>query len=45
MLTSKVGYTLVMLPHIITLYRDSVEGTRDRVNMQRDVVRPHLLRL
>ena len=28
---SKVGYTLVTLPRIVTPYRDSVDGTRDRV--------------
>ena len=27
----KGGYTLVTLPRIVTLYRDSVAGTRDRV--------------
>ena len=27
----KGGYTLVTLPRIVTPYRDSVDGTRDRV--------------
>jgi len=35
----KGGYTLVMLPHIITPYRDSVDGTRDRVTYQKLVTR------
>ena len=30
----KGGYTLVTLPRIVTPYRDSVEGTRDRVTYQ-----------
>jgi hypothetical protein len=28
------GYTLVMLPRIVTPYRDSVNGTSDRVTYQ-----------
>ena len=31
----KGGYTLVTLPHIVTPYRDSVDGTRDRVTYQK----------
>ena len=31
----KVGYTLVTLPRIVTPYRDSVDGTRDRVTYQK----------
>jgi len=30
----KGGYTLVTLPRIVTPYRDSVDGTRDRVAYQ-----------
>jgi hypothetical protein len=44
MLDSKCGYTLVTLPLIVTPYRDSVDETRDRVDMQRHVACPHLLR-
>jgi hypothetical protein len=33
------GYTLVTLPRIVTLYRDSVDGTRDRVTYQKFVTR------
>jgi len=36
---SKGGYTLVTLPHIVTPYRDSVDGTRDRVTYQTLVTR------
>jgi hypothetical protein len=36
---SKGGYTLVPLPRIVTLYRDSVDGTRDRVTYQKLVTR------
>ena len=32
---SKGGYTLVTLPRIVTPYRDSVDGTRDRVMYQK----------
>jgi hypothetical protein len=35
----KVGYTLVTLPRIVTPYRDSVDGTRDRVTYQKLVTR------
>jgi hypothetical protein len=31
----KGGYTLVMLLHIVTPYRDSVDGTRDHVTYQK----------
>jgi len=31
----KGGYTLVTLPRIVTPYRDSVDGTRDRVTYQK----------
>jgi hypothetical protein len=37
--TDKGGYTLVTLPRIITPYRDSVDGTRDRVTCQKLVTR------
>ena len=33
--TLKGGYTLVTLPHIVTPYRDSVDGTRDRVTLSK----------
>ena len=33
------GYTLVTLPRIVTPYRDSVDGTRDRVTYQKLVTR------
>jgi len=33
--TTKGGYTLVTLPRIVTPYRDSVDGTRDRVTYQK----------
>jgi len=29
------GYTLVTLPHIVTPYRDSVDGTHDHVTYQK----------
>jgi hypothetical protein len=35
----KSGYTLVTLPRIVTSYRDSVDGTRDRVTYQKLVMR------
>jgi len=35
----KGGYTLVTLPRIVTPYRDSVDGTRDRVTYQTLVTR------
>ena len=35
----KGGYTLVTLPRTLTLYRDSVNGTRDRVTYQKLVTR------
>jgi len=35
----KSGYTLVTLPRIVTPYRDSVDGTRDRVTYQKLVTR------
>jgi hypothetical protein len=31
----EAGYTLVTLPRIVTPYRDSVDGTRDRVTYQK----------
>jgi hypothetical protein len=31
----KGGYTLVTLPRIVTPYRDSVDGTRDRLTYQK----------
>jgi len=34
-LVFKGGYTLVTLPLIVTPYRDSVDGTRDRVTCQK----------
>jgi len=36
---NKGGYTLVTLPRIVTPYRDSVDGTRDRVTYQKLVTR------
>ena len=36
---TKDGYTLVTLPRIVTPYRDSVDGTRDRVTYQKLVTR------
>jgi hypothetical protein len=38
-LTPKGGYTLVTLPRIVTLYRDSVDETRARVTYQKLVKR------
>jgi hypothetical protein len=38
-LSFKGGYTLVTLPRIVTPYRDSVDGTRDRVTYQKLVTR------
>jgi hypothetical protein len=35
----KGGYTLLTLPRIVTPYRDSVDGTRDRVTYQKLVTR------
>jgi len=35
----KDGYTLVTLPRIVTPYRDSVDGTPDRVTYQKLVTR------
>ena len=35
----KGGYTFVTLPRIVTPYRDSVDGTRDRVTYQKLVTR------
>ena len=35
----KGGYTLVTSPRVITPYRDSVDGTRDRVTYQKVVTR------
>ena len=35
----KGGYTLVTLPRIVTPYRESVDGTRDRVTYQKLVTR------
>ena len=35
----KGGYTLVTLPRIVTPYRDSVDGTRDRITYQKLVTR------
>jgi hypothetical protein len=37
--TPKDGYTLVTLPRTVTPYRDSVDGTRDRVTYQKLVTR------
>jgi hypothetical protein len=37
--TDQGGYTLVTLPRIVTPYRDSVGGTRDRVTYQKLVTR------
>jgi hypothetical protein len=37
--TIKSGYTLVTLQLIVTPYRDSVDGTRDRVTYQKLVTR------
>ena len=36
---TRVGYTLVTLPRIVTPYSDSVDGTRDRVTYQKLVTR------
>jgi hypothetical protein len=36
---SEDGYTLVTLPRIVTPYRDSVDGTRNRVTHQKLVTR------
>jgi len=37
---SKGGYTLIVtLPRIVTPFRDSVDGTRDRVTYQKLVTR------
>jgi hypothetical protein len=33
--TLRAVYTLVTLPRIVTPYRDSVDGTRDRVTYQK----------
>jgi hypothetical protein len=38
-MTCKGGYTLVTLPRIVTPYRDSVDGNRDRVTYQKLVTR------
>jgi len=38
-LNPKGGYTFVTLPRIVTPYRDSVDGTRDRVTYQKLVAR------
>jgi hypothetical protein len=35
----KGGYTVVTLPRFVTRYRDSVDGTRDRVTYQKLVTR------
>jgi len=35
----KGGSTLVTLPRVVTPYRDSVDGTRDRVMYQKLVTR------
>jgi len=37
--STKGGYTFVTLPRIVTPYRDSVDGTRDRVTYQKLVAR------
>ena len=37
--SAKGEYTLVTLPRIVTPYRDSVDGTRDRVTYQKLVTR------
>jgi len=37
--TCKGGYTLVTLQRLVTPYRDSVDGTRDRVTYQKLVTR------
>jgi len=39
MVIFKGGYTLVTLPRTVTPYRDSVDGTRDRVTCQKLVTR------
>jgi hypothetical protein len=39
LLFCKDGHTLVTLPRIVTPYRDSVDGTRDRVTYQKLVTR------
>ena len=39
LVSSKGGYTLVTLPRIVTPYRDSVDGTRDRITYQKLVTR------
>jgi len=36
---SKGGYTRLTLPRIVTPYRDSVDGTRDRLTYQKLVTR------
>jgi len=36
---SKGGYTLLTLPRVVTPYRDSVDGNRDRVTYQKLVTR------
>jgi len=36
---SKGRYTLVTLPHNVTSYRGSVDGTRDRVTYRKFVMR------
>jgi glycosyltransferase A (GT-A) superfamily protein (DUF2064 family) len=33
------GYTLVTLRHIVTLYHESVDGTRDHITYQKLVTR------
>jgi len=35
LLSPKDEYTLVTLPRIVTPYRDSVDGTRDRITYQK----------
>jgi len=37
--TFKVGYTVLTLPRTVTPYRDSVDGTRDRVTYQKLLTR------
>jgi hypothetical protein len=39
MVKVKGGSTLVTLPRIVTPYRDSVDGTRDRVKYQKLITR------
>jgi len=40
-ITCKGGSTHVTLPHDVTPYRDSVDGTRDHITYQKLVTRSH----